>query len=73
MKARALPAYGRRNGSVQNTERRASAMRLLLTAMDSSMGSSGGITLVIIITQFSSSLKRSRVGSCEMQGRAVGR
>lgn len=32
--------------------------------MDSSMGSSGGITLVMIIVQFSSSLKRSLSGFC---------
>ena len=49
---------------MQKTARRASASSEALTAMDSSIGSSGGITLVMIIVQFSSSLKRSRSGFC---------
>ena len=32
--------------------------------MDSSIGSSGGMTLVMIMVQFSSSLKRSLSGFC---------
>jgi hypothetical protein len=58
-----LPASGMRKGSVQHTLRRASATSEALTAMVSSMGNSGGTTEVRIMTQLSSSLKRSRVGS----------
>ena len=47
---------------MQNTALRESASREALTAMDSSIGSSGGMTLVMIIVQFSSSLKRSLSG-----------
>lgn len=63
-KQRTFPAKGMRKGSVQYTLFLASATRDALTAMDSSMGNSGGMTLVMIITQFSTSLKRSRSGSC---------
>ena len=48
---------------MQKTAFLARATRLAFTAMVNSMGSSGGMTLVIIITQFSNSLKRSRLGS----------
>jgi cell division ATPase FtsA len=41
-----LPAKGIRNGSVQNTPNFCNAIKELLTANESSMGSSGGITLV---------------------------
>ena len=58
------PANGIRNGSVQNTRRLTSATSDALTAIVSSIGSSGGMTLVMIMTQLSSSLKRSRLGSC---------
>lgn len=49
---------------MQNTALRESASREALTAMDSSIGSSGGMTLVMIMVQFSSSLKRSLSGFC---------
>jgi hypothetical protein len=42
---------------------RASATSEALTAMESSMGSSGGMTLVTIMMQLRMSLKRLRVGS----------
>lgn len=60
-----LPARGMRKGSVQNTALRESASREALTAMDNSMGSSGGITLVMIMVQFRNSLKRSLSGFCK--------
>ena len=60
----ALPARGMRKGSVQKTALRARFSSEALTAMDSSMGSSGGMTLVTIIVQLSSSLKRSLSGFC---------
>jgi hypothetical protein len=47
-----LPAKGMRKGSVQKTERRRSARRLALTAIVSSIGSSGGMTEVTTIAQF---------------------
>ena len=50
------PAYGIRNGSVQKMACLASATSEALTAIDSSMGSSGGTTDVIISTQSSMSL-----------------
>jgi hypothetical protein len=56
-----------RKGSVQKTAFLARASREAFTAMDSSMGSSGGMTLVMIIVQFSSSLKRSRSGFCDRE------
>lgn len=59
-----FPARGMRKGSVQKTALRARLRRLVLTAIESSMGSSGGMTLVIIIVQFKNSLKRLRSGSC---------
>ena len=49
---------------MQKTALRARFSSEALTAMESSMGSSGGMTLVMIIVQFSSSLKRSRSGFC---------
>ena len=60
---RTLPAMGMRKGSVQKTALRARLSRLVLTAMESSMGSSGGMTLVMIMVQLSTSLKRLRSGS----------
>ena len=59
-----LPAMGILKGSVQKTNFLARLSRLVLTAMESSMGSSGGMTLVIIIVQFRKSLKRFLSGSC---------
>lgn len=59
-----LPAMTMRKGSVQNTRLRASASSEALMAMDSSMGSSGGMTLVMIMLQFRNSLKRLRPSSC---------
>ena len=49
---------------MQKTALRARFSSEALTAMESSMGSSGGMTLVMIMVQFSSSLKRSRSGFC---------
>ena len=60
-----FPARGIRKGSVQKTALRASASREALTAMLSSMGSSGGITEVRIMVQLRNSLKRSLLGSCK--------
>ena len=57
------PASTTRNGSVQNTRFFASAMRDVFTAMDSSMGSSGGMTEVRMVTQFRKSLYLLLVGS----------
>ncbi len=45
---------------------RVSAARELVTARDSSMGSSGGTTEVTIMMQCSSSLKRLRPSSCRV-------
>lgn len=59
-----LPACTMRKGSVQKTRLRASASRDAFTAIDSSMGSSGGMTEVMIMVQFKNSLKRSLSGSC---------
>ena len=61
---RALPAMTMRKGSVQKTRLRARASRLALMAMDSSMGSSGGMTDVMIMLQCRNSLKRLRSVSC---------
>lgn len=58
-----LPAKGIRNGSVQNIPRRARAIRDVFTAIDSSIGSSGGITEVIINEQLKKSLYLLLVGS----------
>mmetsp|Transcript_8637 Transcript_8637/g.33966 ORF Transcript_8637/g.33966 Transcript_8637/m.33966 type:complete len:239 (+) Transcript_8637:674-1390(+) len=57
------PASTTRNGSVQNTRLLDSAMRDVLTAMDSSMGSSGGMTEVRMVTQFRKSLYLLLAGS----------
>lgn len=62
-----MPAIGILKGSVQNTNFLARLSRLVLTAMESSMGSSGGMTLVIIIVQFRKSLKRFLSGSCAIK------
>ena len=62
-----FPARGIRKGSVQKTALRASASREALTAMLSSMGSSGGITEVRIMVQLRNSLKRSLLGSCKKE------
>lgn len=48
---RTLPAMGIRKGSVQKTALRDRASSEALTAMDSSIGSSGGTTAVIIMVQ----------------------
>ena len=58
-----FPAKGIRKGSVQNIPRRARAMRDVLTAIDNSIGSSGGITEVIISEQLRKSLYLLLVGS----------
>lgn len=58
-----FPAKGIRNGSVQNIPRRASAIKDALTAIDSSIGSSGGMTEVIISEQLKKSLYLLLVGS----------
>ena len=58
-----FPAKGIRKGSVQNIPRRASAIKDVLTAIDSSIGSSGGITEVMIKEQLSISLYLLLVGS----------
>lgn len=49
---------------MQKTSLRERASREELTAMVSSMGSSGGMTEVTIMVQFRNSLKRLRSGSC---------
>ena len=59
-----LPARGILKGSVQKTNFLARLRRLVFTAMDNSIGNSGGITLVTIIVQFRKSLKRFLSGSC---------
>ncbi len=59
-----LPANGMRKGSVQKTFFLLRATREALTAIESSMGSSGGMTDVMIMTQLRMSLKRSLEGSC---------
>lgn len=58
-----FPANGIRKGSVQNIPRRVKAIRDVLTAIDNSIGSSGGITEVIISEQLSKSLYLLLVGS----------
>ena len=58
-----LPAIGILKGSVQKTNFLARLRRLVLTAIESSMGSSGGMTLVMIMVQFKNSLKRFLSGS----------
>lgn len=60
-----FPACTMRNGSVQKTRLRANASSEAFTAIDSSMGSSGGMTEVMIMVQFKKSLKRSLSGSCK--------
>eukprot|EP00965_Chrysotila_dentata_P154995 5121379-Pleurochrysis_carterae.AAC.1 len=59
-----LPAVGMRKGSVQKTPSLCSAKREWFTARESSIGSSGGTTEVMIIKQCSTSFHRDRVGSC---------
>lgn len=58
-----FPAKGILKGSVQNIPRRARAINDVLTAMDNSIGNSGGITEVMIIEQPSKSLYLLLVGS----------
>lgn len=58
-----FPANGIRNGSVQKIPRRASAIREVLTAIDNSIGNSGGITEVTISEQLRMSLYLLLVGS----------
>ena len=58
-----FPANGMRNGSVQNIPRRANAIREVLTAIDNSIGNSGGITEVIISEQLKKNLYLLIVGS----------
>lgn len=53
-----------RKGSVQKTRDLTSAASELVTASESSMGSSGGTTDVMIMMQWRSSLKRLRSSSC---------
>jgi len=60
-----FPARGILKGSVQNTSFLDRASREELTAIVSSIGSSGGITDVTIMVQFRNSLKRLRSGSCK--------
>lgn len=57
------PASVMRQGSVQKTPTRMSAATLALTASESSMGSSGGTTDVMIMMQWRSSFQRLRRGS----------
>lgn len=68
-----LPPNGIRNGSVQYMPLRARAMREVLTAMESSMGSSGGITEVIMSEQFSKSLYLLLVGSSKPYTKSASR
>lgn len=58
-----FPANGIRKGSVQKIPRRARAIREVLTAIDNSIGNSGGITEVTISEQLSISLYLLLVGS----------
>jgi hypothetical protein len=58
-----FPANGILKGSVQKIPRRANAIRDVLTAIESSIGSSGGITEVIINEQLNKSLYLLLVGS----------
>lgn len=58
-----FPANGILNGSVQKIPRRASAIKEVLTAIDSSIGNSGGITEVTINEQLKKSLYLLLVGS----------
>ena len=58
-----FPAKGILKGSVQNIPRRERASNDVLTAMDNSIGNSGGITEVMISEQPSKSLYLLRVGS----------
>lgn len=58
-----FPAEGILNGSVQKIPRRAKAIKDVFTAIDSSIGSSGGITEVIINEQLKKSLYLLLVGS----------
>lgn len=62
-----FPARGILKGSVQKTNFLDRASKEELTAMVSSIGSSGGMTEVTIIVQFRKSLKRLRSGSCRAQ------
>ena len=57
------PASVTRNGSVQYTRLFANAMSDVLTAMDISIGSSGGITEVKMVTQLMNSRYLFLVGS----------
>lgn len=61
--AHTFPAKGIRKGSVQYIPRRASAIRDVLTAIDNSIGSSGGITDVMMSEQLRKSLYLLLVGS----------
>lgn len=63
-----FPANGILKGSVQKIPRRANAMRDVLTAIESSIGSSGGITEVIINEQLKRSLYLLLVGSSSPYG-----
>ena len=58
-----FPANGILNGSVQKMPRLTKAIKDVLTAMDSSIGSSGGITEVRISEQLKKSLYLLLVGS----------
>lgn len=58
-----FPANGILNGSVQKMPRRTKAIKDVFTAIDSSIGSSGGITEVRISEQLKKSLYLLLVGS----------
>jgi phosphoribosylformimino-5-aminoimidazole carboxamide ribonucleotide (ProFAR) isomerase len=58
-----FPANGILNGSVQKMPRRTNAIKDVLTAIDNSIGSSGGITEVRINEQLKKSLYLLLVGS----------
>ena len=58
-----FPANGIRKGSVQKTDNLVSCKREVLTAKLSSMGNSGGTTLVKIRVHSKNSLYRLRLGS----------
>lgn len=63
MRRTTFPAKGILKGSVQNIPRRERASNDVLTAIDNSIGNSGGITEVMIIEQPSKSLYLLLVGS----------
>ena len=58
-----FPISGMKNGSIQNIPHCTNAIRDVLTAIDNSIGNSGGITEVIISEQLKKSLYLLLVGS----------